>query len=137
MGTTDKASPDQTSRFDPFTLWRQLYEVSERAFAGVIERAMGTSRFARVNGKVMELILASQRLTRDSTRMMMTAMNLPTREDLARLGELVIQLEEKVDQVIDRLDAAEAAAKRAPGAQPPPGDAAGTGRPPGGTGGLP
>ena len=29
--------------------------------------------------------------------------NLPTREDIARLGELIVALEEKVDQLDDRL----------------------------------
>jgi hypothetical protein len=33
--------------------------------------------------------------------------NLPTREDIARLGELIVALEEKVDQLDDRLSAIE------------------------------
>jgi hypothetical protein len=38
-------------------------------------------------------------------------MNVPTREDIARLGELVVGLEEKIDQVVDRLDAIEKAVR--------------------------
>lgn len=42
-------------------------------------------------------------------RTYLETMNVPTREDIARLGELVVGLEEKVDQVMDRLDTIEAA----------------------------
>ena len=38
-------------------------------------------------------------------------MNVPTREDIARLGELVVGLEEKSDQIADRLDAIEEAVR--------------------------
>jgi hypothetical protein len=34
--------------------------------------------------------------------------NLPTREDITRLGELIVALEEKVDQLDDRLAGIEA-----------------------------
>jgi acetyl-CoA acetyltransferase len=39
---------------------------------------------------------------------------LMTREDIARLGELVVGIEEKIDQVADRLDAIEDAVRAEP-----------------------
>jgi flagellar motility protein MotE (MotC chaperone) len=48
-------------------------------------------------------MLAAQKTIRENTRTFMEAMNLPTREDIARLGELITALEEKIDQLDDRL----------------------------------
>ena len=50
-------------------------------------------------------MLAAQKSVRDNMRAYLEAMNVPTREDIARLGELVVGLEEKSDQIADRLDA--------------------------------
>jgi ribosomal protein L12E/L44/L45/RPP1/RPP2 len=40
---------------------------------------------------------------RENMRSYLEQINLPTREDIARLGELIVALEEKVDQLDDRL----------------------------------
>ena len=56
-------------------------------------------------GKMLETMLAAQKSVRDNMRTYLETMNVPTREDIARLGELVVGLEEKIDQIADRLDA--------------------------------
>ena len=49
-------------------------------------------------------MLAAQKSVRDNMRTYLETMNVPTREDIARLGELVVGLEEKSDQIADRID---------------------------------
>jgi polyhydroxyalkanoic acid synthase PhaR subunit len=68
---------------------------------------------------MLETMLAAQKAVRENMRTYLETMNVPTREDIARLGELVVGLEEKVDQLGDRLDGIEEAlrAKRAKSAQ--------------------
>ena len=87
---------------------------------------MGSAEFEESSGKLLETMLAAQKSVRDNMRTYLETMNVPTREDIARLGELVIGLEEKIDQIVDRLDAIEAmrsapsgpaGADRAPGLQ--------------------
>ena len=104
---------------DPFEMWRQLYDTNERAWSAGLEQAMGNPEFGESSGKLLETLLAAQKSARDNMRTYLETMNVPTREDIARLGELVIGLEEKVDQVADRLDAIEDAVrpKRAKGAR--------------------
>ena len=68
---------------------------------------MGSSEFGESSGKLLETMLAAQKSVRDNMRTYLETMNVPTREDIARLGELVVGLEEKIDQVADRLDAIE------------------------------
>ena len=62
---------------------------------------MGSPEFSESSGKLLETMLAAQKLVRDNMRTYLETMNVPTREDIARLGELVVGLEEKIDQVAD------------------------------------
>ena len=96
---------------DPFEIWRQMYEANERAWSTALEQAMGSREFGESSGKLLEAMLAAQKAVRDNMRTYLETMNVPTREDIARLGELVVGLEEKIDQVADRLDAIEQAVR--------------------------
>jgi polyhydroxyalkanoic acid synthase PhaR subunit len=107
---SDRAkSSGRSILLDPFRIWRQIYEASEQALGSALEKAMATRGFADANGKVMEVLLLTQRSARESMHTFLQSLNVPTREDIARLGQLVIALEEKVDQVDDRLERIEAA----------------------------
>ena len=110
MTTTDKTGPTT----DPFEVWRQLYDANERTWSAALEQAMGSPEFGESSGKLLETMLAAQKSVRDNMRTYLETMNVPTREDIARLGELVIGLEEKIDQVVDRLDAIEDAVHAVP-----------------------
>ena len=111
---------------DPFETWRQLYDANERAWSDALGEAMGSTEFADSSGKLLEAMLAAQKSVRDNMRTYLETMNVPTREDIARLGEIVIGLEEKIDQVADRLDAIEGAVRAVPAG--PAGPAGPTGR---------
>jgi len=98
---------------DPFEMWRQLYETNERAWTQALDQAMNRPEFGASSGKMLETILAAQKAVRDNMRTFLETINVPTREDIARLGELVVGLEEKIDQVADRLDTIEDAVRGA------------------------
>jgi polyhydroxyalkanoic acid synthase PhaR subunit len=98
----DNQSPPPRST-DPFELWRQIYETNERAWNAVLERTVNNPAFAESSGKILETFLSAQKTVRENMRSYLEQINLPTREDIARLGELIVALEEKVDQLDDRL----------------------------------
>ncbi len=102
---------------DPYEVWRQLYETNERAWSAALEQAMGGPEFGESSGKLLETLLAAQKSSRDNMRVYLETMNVPTREDIARLGELVIGLEEKIDQLADRFDSIEGALRARPEAR--------------------
>ncbi len=97
---------------DPFELWRHVYEANERAWSSALEQTMARPEFSESSGRILESMLAAQKAVRDNMRSYLEAMNIPTREDIARLGELVVGLEEKIDQVVDRLDSVDEAIRR-------------------------
>src|SRR6266513_4419488 len=127
MSSTDRPSSSSSSSSsrpsDPFELWRQIYETNERAWNSVLERTVNNPAFAESSGKILETFLAAQKTVRDNMRSYLEQINLPTREDIARLGELIVALEEKVDQLDDRLARIEQsivkAAEGSPGPTPP------------------
>src|SRR6476620_7760118 len=120
---------DQTRADDPFETWRQLYDANERAWTEALEQTMSSPEFEESSGKMLETMLAAQKAVRDNMRTYLETMNVPTREDIARLGEIVIGLEEKIDQVADRLDAIEEAVRAVPaGPAGPAGPVGPTGR---------
>jgi hypothetical protein len=120
---------EETNRAtDPFETWRQLYDANEQAWSTALGEAMGSAEFGDSSGKMLETMLAAQKQVRENMRTYLETMNVPTREDIARLGEIVIGLEEKIDQVADRLDAIDAAVRAVPaGATGPAGRAGPTG----------
>ena len=99
---------------DPFETWRQLYDANERAWSTALEQAMASPDFSESSGKMLEAMLAAQKSVRDNMRTYLETINVPTREDIARLGELVVGLEEKIDQLADRLDGIEEAVRPKP-----------------------
>jgi hypothetical protein len=123
--TKDEAAGGAT---DPFEVWRQLYETNEQAWSAALEESMSGPDYDEASGKMLETMLAAQKSIRTNMRTYLETMNVPTREDIARLGELVIGLEEKIDQLADRFDGIEATV-RTPGPAGPAGPAGATGRP--------
>lgn len=111
--------PSDNSTPSPFELWRQIYETNERAWNAVLERTVNNPSFAESSGKILETFLSAQKTVRDNMRQYLEQINLPTREDIARLGELIVSLEEKVDQLDDRLARIEGSLASRP-APPPP-----------------
>jgi len=122
MTKTEQAGPST----DPFEVWRELYDANERAWTSALEEAMSTPGYDEASGKLLETMLAAQKSIRNNMRTYLETMNVPTREDIARLGELVIGLEEKIDQLTDRFDAIEETVRR-PGPVGPAGPAGATG----------
>ncbi len=110
MTKAQEASQDT----DAFAVWRQLYDANERAWNSALEGAMGSPEFGESSGRLLETMLAAQKSVRDNMRAYLETMNVPTREDIARLGELVVGLEEKSDQIADRLDVLEDAVRSRP-----------------------
>jgi polyhydroxyalkanoic acid synthase PhaR subunit len=105
MSQTD-ASQKQSS-FDPFELWRQVYESNEQAWSKAIRDMATTQDYAEAQGKVLESMLALQKMMRDGMSAQLNSLNVPTRDDVSRLGELVLSLEEKIDQIDDHFPALE------------------------------
>jgi polyhydroxyalkanoic acid synthase PhaR subunit len=93
--------PDQK---ELFALWRKLYDANEQVWSKASGEFMETPAFAQWQGKMLETFLGFQSAWKESATAQLEAANIATRDDVVRLGELIVGLEEKVDQLADRLD---------------------------------
>ncbi len=106
--------PEPNEQKDLYALWRQLYDANEKVWSQATGEFMESQAFAQWQGRMLETFLAFQKTWKDSATAQLQAANIPTRDDIARLGELILGLEEKIDQLADRVGAAD---RRPP---PPP-----------------
>lgn len=95
----EQRAAQEPARRDPFELWRQLYEANEQAWNKAIKEMTTTPDYAEAQGKLLEILLAYQKFIRDGITTQLTTLNVPTRDDISRLGELIVALEEKVDRL--------------------------------------
>ncbi len=105
MANSDTAQ--ETPRIDLFEFWRKFYETNEQTWTKAVKDVVSTREYAEAQGKMLETFLAFQKMLRDGMTTQMTTLNLPTRDDVARLGELIVGVEEKSDRIEDRLIALE------------------------------
>jgi polyhydroxyalkanoic acid synthase PhaR subunit len=118
----DGRTEQDAARADPFGAWNEMFEQNEQAWTKAMKDfyeanetiwtkamrdATTTELFAEAQGKMLESFLAFQKMLREGTTAQLSALNLPTHDDVSRLGELVVGLEEKVDQIEDRITSAE------------------------------
>jgi polyhydroxyalkanoic acid synthase PhaR subunit len=103
--TKQRPEKDADTAADPFETWRRLYEANEAIWSKAAKDTTNTEAFAQTQGKMLETFLAFQKTARDAMSAQLATMNLPSRDDVARLGELILGLEEKVDRLEDRLAA--------------------------------
>jgi len=99
---------------DPFEMWRKFYDANETAWTKAAQETTSSEAFAEMQGRMLETFLAFQKGARDAMNTQLATLNLPSRDDVARLGELILGLEEKIDQLDDRI--APLSGKRKPSA---------------------
>ncbi len=101
--TTESRTSEDSKRLDPFDFWRQVYEANEQAWTKAMKEVTTSQGYAEAQGKMLETLLVFQKMMRDVMSAQLSSLNIPTRDDVARLGELILSLEEKVDQLDERL----------------------------------
>ncbi len=104
---TERPSTDrpnqEASLPDPFELWRHYYEANEQAWTKAMKDVITTPGYAEAQGKMLETFLSFQKMMRDSMTAQLGSFNIASRDDVSRLGELITGLEEKIDQLDDRM----------------------------------
>jgi polyhydroxyalkanoic acid synthase PhaR subunit len=90
------ASPLPTDAWEAF---RQWYDASSGTWAKAVDELVGSPAFAEAAGRFMEGYTSYARALRQTCEAYFSALQLPTRADIARVAGLVVSLEEKVDNI--------------------------------------
>jgi polyhydroxyalkanoic acid synthase PhaR subunit len=107
---------------DPFQLWREWLDRSERQWNEWLSEAMGSEQFGRSGQRLLDMAVAFQSSMNAATHRYFTALNVPTRADVLQLGERLVAIEERLATIeaalLERAHAPGAAATAAAAPRP-------------------
>ena len=95
---------EENANVDPVTVLKHWYDTSGEKWAKVFGDAIVTRRFVEAMSYILESYTSFSRMFRQASEAYFSALQLPTRSDIARLAGLVVNLEEKVDRIEDSLE---------------------------------
>lgn len=92
----------QSIPLDPFKMWKDMYDQTESNWNEAIQESLKKESFSEGMGETLNFYLQFKELAKKTTETYLQEVNIPTREDLAEVASLVINLEEKVDDLNDK-----------------------------------
>jgi polyhydroxyalkanoic acid synthase PhaR subunit len=95
---------DENIPADPFTLMKQWYDATSESWAKVIGDIIGTEKFMESASQFLESYASLYKTFRRANEEFFSNLQLPTRSDIARVAELVIKVEDKVESIEDTLE---------------------------------
>ena len=100
---------------DPTAQFREMLTRWERGVDEFMNRFMGTEDFSRSMNQMQRAQLTAQKAFSEFLSQQWTNMNLPTREDVVKVGESLRALDarvERVEQMLKQLTQADASTRR-------------------------
>lgn len=88
--------PSSTDPLDPMALWRDAVAQWEKGVNDVVGRSLGTSEFAQGMHGALGSSLSAQKGLADLMGRYLTALNLPSRGEVAALGERLSSIEARL-----------------------------------------
>lgn len=102
MSDDSKKTPgnnDQVSVPDFSELWKELYFKNEAIWAEAFKNYLSTKSFVNMMDTTLDQHLTLEKMTRQNLDKFFETTPVPSKQDVARVGELVISLEEKIDTI--------------------------------------
>lgn len=88
---------------DPFSVWKSLYTEMEPSMSQAMQKWLESDEYAALSGQMLSVSLQIEQNIRKNAEQMLQTYNIPTKHDFARMMELIIGLEAKVEAIEDRL----------------------------------
>ena len=82
---------------------REAYEQAVQGWSMAMEEMVGGEEFAGASGQVLRRYVEMQESLRTASQAAAEGLHLPSTDDLARVAQLVINVERKVDEVSDEV----------------------------------
>ncbi|MDT8860149.1 polyhydroxyalkanoate biosynthesis repressor PhaR [Alkalihalobacillus sp. MEB130] len=89
---------------DPFALWKSMYEQTESNLSDAIHETLKTEEYAEYLGHLQSGYLQYQQFVQNATDTYLKQMNVPTREEISSVASLIINLEEKVENLDEKIE---------------------------------
>ena len=89
--------------------WKQFIDQWIEAWSKVLGQAMGTEQFAKLMGQSLDQFLAThgplRRAAEQQTEQALQALQLPSRSQVTAVAKMLVELEERMERLEDRIDA--------------------------------
>ena len=89
---------------DPLEGMRRAYSAAMKSWSDAVERVVGGEEFASAAGQLLSRYADFQHTVRDSAKATADSLHMPTKDDLAEIAGLLINVERKLDELIERVD---------------------------------
>lgn len=90
--------------FDPFAMWKDMYEKTESHWSKVVDESMRKEDFSEWMGQFLNMYLQYQNMIKQSTEKYLEQANMPSRADISNLASLIVNLEAKVDDLEEMIE---------------------------------
>lgn len=98
------AMSDRQSSNDPMERFRELVTEWERGFDALANRFMGTDEFSRAMNQFQNMQLTMQKAFAEAMAKNLAQLNVPSRDDVLRIGEAVHEVDMRLARMEQRLD---------------------------------
>ena len=95
----DKDQEDYVAIPDFAELWKEMYFQTEATLADATRQFTNTKGFSQFIDSLLQQYLSIEKINRQTIDAYMETAVIPSKKDVARVAELVISLEEKVDNI--------------------------------------
>jgi len=89
---------------DPFTFFKEWYHTTSETWAEVVDDPLSSETFIESASPFLEVYATFVKTLHHANEEYFKSLQIPTRSDVARVAELVVTLEEKVDTIDDGLE---------------------------------
>lgn len=90
----------QQKNFNPFELWKDYYNQT----SNMIDENLKDESTSKVMGQVLEMNLLYKKILNETTEHYFDQINIPTRNDLASISSLIINVDSKVDDLEELIE---------------------------------
>ncbi len=97
----------QTLPIDPFKIWKDIYEKTESTWSDTIQESLGKESFSEGLGQTLNGYLQYQEFVTKTAESYLTQLNMPSRDEVANVASLVINTENKIDNLEDQVEQVE------------------------------
>jgi len=88
---------------NPFEAFKAAYDQAAESWSKSMEQVLSSEDFAAAAGRMVARYADAQEALRQAAEATSDQLHLPTKDDLARVAELVLNLERKIDAATDQL----------------------------------
>ena len=101
---------EMMKKYQPMNVWQEYAKNMSKTF----EETSKKEEYSKAMGDTLNVFLLQQEMIQKITDNYLKQYNIPTKKDIANVSSLVIQLEEKVDELTDALQRIEGKLEQGP-----------------------